>query len=180
MTAARRQVEHYFSPDNLCRDTYLRSKMDDNGFVFVSVVYSFNMLQRVAGHDLGDHGQHAGVGDGNDFMATPGYQHLYGDSDGDLTGDGGHGHDHHALLQTRGEPLTLADVVFALAESEVLQLGRVTAGPNQKPLALNTPELIAAAAMVRVRDQGGGEHLKFCGSGTGASPLPKSRCVPYT
>ena len=46
----RRQVEHYFSQDNLAKDVYLRSAamMDSDGFVFVSAIAKFNMVQRKA------------------------------------------------------------------------------------------------------------------------------------
>jgi la-related protein 1 len=51
--AVRRQVEHYFSAENLCKDFYLRSNMDADGFVLVSLIANFNMLQKLRGGLLG-------------------------------------------------------------------------------------------------------------------------------
>lgn len=45
LQAIRRQVEYYFSKDNLVKDTYLRSKMDsDTGFVPISFLATFKRL----------------------------------------------------------------------------------------------------------------------------------------
>ena len=33
----RLQIEYYFSVDNLVKDVFLRSKMDDNGWIAMSV-----------------------------------------------------------------------------------------------------------------------------------------------
>jgi hypothetical protein len=51
--AVRRQAEHYFSANNLCKDIFLRSHMDSEGFVFISVIAKFNMLQKLCGGALG-------------------------------------------------------------------------------------------------------------------------------
>ncbi|KAJ7550692.1 hypothetical protein O6H91_07G112700 [Diphasiastrum complanatum] len=40
-----KQIEYYFSIENLCRDIFLRSKMDDQGFIPVSVIASFNRVK---------------------------------------------------------------------------------------------------------------------------------------
>eukprot|EP00898_Chlorokybus_atmophyticus_P004472 jgi/Chlat1/5025/Chrsp32S04986 len=39
------QIEYYFSIENLCRDIFLRSKMDEYGFIPVSVIASFNRVR---------------------------------------------------------------------------------------------------------------------------------------
>ena len=41
----RRQIEYYFSAQNLCHDMYLRSKMDAQGFVALSVLIHFNKIR---------------------------------------------------------------------------------------------------------------------------------------
>lgn len=38
---AASQVEFYFSPDNLCRDTFLRSYMDEEGYVPIAFICNF-------------------------------------------------------------------------------------------------------------------------------------------
>jgi la-related protein 1 len=38
------QIEYYFSMDNLCKDIFLRSKMDDQGFIPISVIANFNRV----------------------------------------------------------------------------------------------------------------------------------------
>ncbi|XP_042463774.1 la-related protein 1C-like [Zingiber officinale] len=43
----KRQIEYYFSVDNLCKDIFLRGKMDDQGWVPVSLIATFNMVKRV-------------------------------------------------------------------------------------------------------------------------------------
>ncbi|KAJ7297145.1 hypothetical protein O6H91_Y077000 [Diphasiastrum complanatum] len=40
-----KQIEYYFSVENLCRDIFLRSKMDEQGFIPVSVIASFNRVR---------------------------------------------------------------------------------------------------------------------------------------
>ncbi|XBH71765.1 hypothetical protein VPH35_099170 [Triticum aestivum] len=40
------QIEHYFSTNNLCHDTYLRERMDDQGWVPIDLIASFPMLTR--------------------------------------------------------------------------------------------------------------------------------------
>eukprot|EP00249_Psilotum_nudum_P024854 c29308_g1_i8 orf=1020-4403(-) len=40
-----KQIEYYFSIENLCRDIYLRSNMDAQGFVPVSVIANFNRVR---------------------------------------------------------------------------------------------------------------------------------------
>lgn len=42
-----KQIEYYFSVENLCRDIYLRSKMDERGFVPVSVIANFNRVRMI-------------------------------------------------------------------------------------------------------------------------------------
>ncbi|XP_048852406.1 la-related protein 1B isoform X2 [Brienomyrus brachyistius] len=41
----KRQIEYYFSPDNLERDFFLRRKMDKHGFLPVSLIASFRRVQ---------------------------------------------------------------------------------------------------------------------------------------
>ncbi|KAG6538596.1 hypothetical protein ZIOFF_003720 [Zingiber officinale] len=40
-------IEYYFSVDDLCKDIFLRGKMDDQGWVPVSLIATFNMVKRV-------------------------------------------------------------------------------------------------------------------------------------
>ncbi|KAI5055628.1 hypothetical protein GOP47_0029149 [Adiantum capillus-veneris] len=40
-----KQIEYYFSIENLCRDIFLRSKMDEQGFIPVSVIANFNRVK---------------------------------------------------------------------------------------------------------------------------------------
>ncbi|XP_024310807.1 la-related protein 1B isoform X2 [Brachypodium distachyon] len=42
----RHQIEHYFSTNNLCHDTYLRRHMDDLGWVPIDLIAGFPMLTR--------------------------------------------------------------------------------------------------------------------------------------
>ncbi|XP_047051971.1 la-related protein 1B-like [Lolium rigidum] len=42
----RHQIEHYFSTDNLCHDTYLRERMDDQGWVPIDLIASFPRCSR--------------------------------------------------------------------------------------------------------------------------------------
>ncbi|KAI8068562.1 hypothetical protein BC940DRAFT_298486 [Gongronella butleri] len=39
------QIEFYFSIDNLCRDVYLRSQMDNQGFIDLAVLAAFNRVK---------------------------------------------------------------------------------------------------------------------------------------
>ncbi|XP_015200376.1 la-related protein 1B isoform X3 [Lepisosteus oculatus] len=41
----KRQIEYYFSPENLERDFFLRRKMDDKGFLPISLIASFHRVQ---------------------------------------------------------------------------------------------------------------------------------------
>jgi len=47
----RAQLEYYFSVDNLCKDLYLRSHMDSQGFVPLAFVARFNRLQEITTSD---------------------------------------------------------------------------------------------------------------------------------
>jgi len=40
--AAKKQIEYYLSEENLTRDTFLRSKMDADGWVPLHVIMNFN------------------------------------------------------------------------------------------------------------------------------------------
>eukprot|EP00271_Cylindrocystis_brebissonii_P006110 TRINITY_DN186_c1_g3_i1.p1 TRINITY_DN186_c1_g3~~TRINITY_DN186_c1_g3_i1.p1 ORF type:complete len:1353 (-),score=419.48 TRINITY_DN186_c1_g3_i1:17-3685(-) len=40
-----KQIEFYFSIENLCRDIFLRSKMDEEGFIALSVIAAFNRVR---------------------------------------------------------------------------------------------------------------------------------------
>ena len=41
----RRQIEYYFSVENLCKDMFLRKKMDDGGWIPTRVIASFNRVR---------------------------------------------------------------------------------------------------------------------------------------
>jgi len=41
------QIEYYFSPENLIRDTFLRKKMDCEGFVLLSEICNFNRVKHL-------------------------------------------------------------------------------------------------------------------------------------
>ena len=43
--AVCRQIEYYFSQTNLARDTYLKSKMDPDGYVLLSEIAQFNRIK---------------------------------------------------------------------------------------------------------------------------------------
>ncbi|GFR40100.1 hypothetical protein Agub_g652 [Astrephomene gubernaculifera] len=43
--AVRKQIDYYFSVENLCKDIFLRSKMDDNGWIPLAVVANFNRVR---------------------------------------------------------------------------------------------------------------------------------------
>ncbi|KAI1283742.1 La-related protein 1 [Halotydeus destructor] len=45
--AIRRQIEYYFSEANLQKDIYMRRKMDDDGYVPLSVIATFHRLQSI-------------------------------------------------------------------------------------------------------------------------------------
>ncbi|XP_020577385.1 la-related protein 1C [Phalaenopsis equestris] len=40
-----KQIDYYFSPENLCKDTYLRSYMDEQGWVHISLIADFNRVK---------------------------------------------------------------------------------------------------------------------------------------
>ncbi|XP_064949668.1 la-related protein 1C-like isoform X1 [Musa acuminata AAA Group] len=42
-----KQIEYYFSPDNLCKDLFLRRNMDDQGWVPISLIASFNRVKQL-------------------------------------------------------------------------------------------------------------------------------------
>ncbi|KAL6048673.1 putative la rna-binding domain protein [Balamuthia mandrillaris] len=41
------QVEYYFSIENLCKDIFLRTQMDDEGYVPIALIASFNKLKQI-------------------------------------------------------------------------------------------------------------------------------------
>ena len=43
----KRQIEYYFSDDNYQKDSYLKSKEDENGFIPISVIMSFNKIKMI-------------------------------------------------------------------------------------------------------------------------------------
>lgn len=43
----RRQIEYYFSPKNLASDTFLKSKMDEDGWVAMDLIASFHRVQAI-------------------------------------------------------------------------------------------------------------------------------------
>lgn len=47
-TMILKQIDYYFSIENLCRDIYLRSNMDEQGFVPVSLIASFNRVRMLS------------------------------------------------------------------------------------------------------------------------------------
>lgn len=42
-----KQIEYYFSPENLCKDTFLRKNMDGEGWVQISVIAGFNKVKEI-------------------------------------------------------------------------------------------------------------------------------------
>ncbi|CAN6481231.1 unnamed protein product [Victoria cruziana] len=42
-----KQIEYYFSGDNLCKDIYLRKNMDEQGWVPISVIANFNRVRQL-------------------------------------------------------------------------------------------------------------------------------------
>ena len=45
MESVRKQIDYYFSMDNLCKDIFLRSKMDEKGWIPLAVVANFNRVR---------------------------------------------------------------------------------------------------------------------------------------
>ncbi|KAK3132795.1 hypothetical protein QOZ80_6AG0527850 [Eleusine coracana subsp. coracana] len=45
----RRQIEFYFSTNNLCHDTYLRRRMNDQGWVSIELIMGFNRMRAFTG-----------------------------------------------------------------------------------------------------------------------------------
>ncbi|KAI8105759.1 hypothetical protein M9434_000341 [Picochlorum sp. BPE23] len=45
MTAVRNQIDYYFSPQNLAKDLFLRSKMDAHGWVELAIIAAFNRVR---------------------------------------------------------------------------------------------------------------------------------------
>ncbi|KAL6752330.1 hypothetical protein V8C86DRAFT_2756979 [Haematococcus lacustris] len=45
IAAVRKQIDYYFSTDNLCKDIFLRSKMDEHGYIPLAVVANFNRVR---------------------------------------------------------------------------------------------------------------------------------------
>ena len=43
----QQQIEYYFSPQNLAKDTFLRSQMDGDHYVLVSLIAGFNCVRRL-------------------------------------------------------------------------------------------------------------------------------------
>lgn len=41
------QIDYYFSNENLCKDTYLRQKMDDNGWVSIHLIAGFKKVKQL-------------------------------------------------------------------------------------------------------------------------------------
>ncbi|RWW07611.1 hypothetical protein BHE74_00037627 [Ensete ventricosum] len=40
-----KQIDYYFSSDNLCKDVFLRQKMDEQGWVPISLIAGFNRVR---------------------------------------------------------------------------------------------------------------------------------------
>ncbi|KAI5055609.1 hypothetical protein GOP47_0029130 [Adiantum capillus-veneris] len=47
-----KQVDYYFSVENLCRDVFLRTHMDEEGFVPVSVIAQFNRIRSLSSNPM--------------------------------------------------------------------------------------------------------------------------------
>ncbi|KAI1339572.1 hypothetical protein F5Y15DRAFT_77489 [Xylariaceae sp. FL0016] len=47
LSLVTQQVEYYFSVENLCKDMYLRRKLDSQGFVPLEVIASFNRMKQI-------------------------------------------------------------------------------------------------------------------------------------
>eukprot|EP00798_Chlamydomonas_sp_ICE-L_P002056 gene2056-18233_t len=45
MEPVRKQIDYYFSVDNMCKDIFLRSKMDEKGWIPLAVVANFNRVR---------------------------------------------------------------------------------------------------------------------------------------
>jgi hypothetical protein len=45
MEAVKKQIDYYFSVDNLCKDIFLRSKMDEAGWIPMPVIANFNRVR---------------------------------------------------------------------------------------------------------------------------------------
>lgn len=45
MDAIRKQIDYYFSVDNLCKDMFLRSKMDPQGWIPMALIANFNRVR---------------------------------------------------------------------------------------------------------------------------------------
>ena len=43
----KRQIEYYFSDDNFEKDTFLKSKEDENGYIPIDVIMSFNKIKMI-------------------------------------------------------------------------------------------------------------------------------------
>ncbi|KAF5204384.1 La-related protein 1c [Thalictrum thalictroides] len=50
--ALTKQIEYYFSPENLCKDIYLRKFMDVQGWVPLSVIADFNRVKQFANNNI--------------------------------------------------------------------------------------------------------------------------------
>ncbi|KAL5986070.1 hypothetical protein ACLOJK_028060 [Asimina triloba] len=46
-----KQIEYYFSPENLCKDIFLRQNMDEHGWVSISLIANFNRVKHLT-HDI--------------------------------------------------------------------------------------------------------------------------------
>eukprot|EP00743_Colponemidia_sp_Colp-15_P004378 GILK01004721.1.p1 GENE.GILK01004721.1~~GILK01004721.1.p1 ORF type:complete len:309 (+),score=41.13 GILK01004721.1:71-997(+) len=44
----QKQIEYYFSVDNLCKDMFLRTQMDEQGFVKLTTLANFNRVRQLA------------------------------------------------------------------------------------------------------------------------------------
>ncbi|PIA27804.1 hypothetical protein AQUCO_07500018v1 [Aquilegia coerulea] len=51
-TMLTKQIEYYFSHDNLCKDTYLRNYMDAQGWVPLSVIADFNRVKQLVNNNI--------------------------------------------------------------------------------------------------------------------------------
>ncbi|ACO61912.1 predicted protein, partial [Micromonas commoda] len=45
LAAVRQQVEYYFSVENLCKDLFLRQRMDAEGWIPLPVIAGFNRIR---------------------------------------------------------------------------------------------------------------------------------------
>ena len=76
--ALTRQIEYYFSPKNLHRDIYLRSLMDNDGYVNIAEIVKFNRIRELLHSLPATDGDGDGDGDGDTTKNRKGYRRSNG------------------------------------------------------------------------------------------------------